>query len=191
MNHGRHGRARNEKEAGKGPKPKPVFRAVRCAPWLNTLDAAKPGPSIKRTKAPPGKKKVRTEAELQQYMLKVGLMSQLPDTEADFDDPDDQPITIKGEPLSKTIIRERRRDGGLCAAKSRVPGGYTPGYSLSPPSGGWGNRERRCAVYALAFLAFTRQATVCRPRPGASDVGSGEKCYHFRGLLRTSGTVAA
>ena len=71
-------------------------------------DAAKPGPSTKRAKAAPGKKKVRTEAELQQYLLKVGLMSQLPDTEADFDDSDDQPITMKGEPLSETIIRERR-----------------------------------------------------------------------------------
>ncbi len=31
-------------------------------------------------------------------------MSQLSDT----DDPDDEPITIKGEPISETIIRERR-----------------------------------------------------------------------------------
>src|SRR5258708_38389776 len=54
------------------------------------------------------KKKVLTEAELQQHMLEIGLMSQLPDTDADFDDPNDQPITIKGEPLSETIIRERR-----------------------------------------------------------------------------------
>ena len=53
-------------------------------------------------------KKPLTEAELQQHMLKIGLMSQLPDTDADFDDPDDEPITIKGEPLSETIIRERR-----------------------------------------------------------------------------------
>ena len=28
--------------------------------------------------------------------------------EPDFDDPDDEPIEIKGEPLSETIIRERR-----------------------------------------------------------------------------------
>ncbi|MHB1558323.1 MAG: hypothetical protein ACYC61_12755 [Isosphaeraceae bacterium] len=41
-------------------------------------------------------------------MLDIGLMTKLPDTAADFDDPDDQPITIKGEPLSETIIRERR-----------------------------------------------------------------------------------
>ena len=41
-------------------------------------------------------------------MLASGLMTQLPDRAADFDDPDDVPITIKGEPLSETIIRERR-----------------------------------------------------------------------------------
>jgi len=42
-------------------------------------------------------------------MLLVGLISQLPDPAEDLDDdPDDEPITIKGEPLSETIIRERR-----------------------------------------------------------------------------------
>ncbi len=41
-------------------------------------------------------------------MLKIGLMTQLPDTAADYDDPDDEPIKIKGEPLSETVIRERR-----------------------------------------------------------------------------------
>ncbi len=49
-----------------------------------------------------------TEAELHQYMLETGLMTRLPDTENDHDDPDDRPITIEGEPLSETIIRERR-----------------------------------------------------------------------------------
>lgn len=47
-------------------------------------------------------------AELDQYMVRLGLMSQLPDTAADFDDPADEPVSIKGEPLSETIIRERR-----------------------------------------------------------------------------------
>jgi hypothetical protein len=41
-------------------------------------------------------------------LLELGLMSQLPDTDAYFDDPDDQLIDIKGEPLSETVIRERR-----------------------------------------------------------------------------------
>jgi hypothetical protein len=40
--------------------------------------------------------------------LDIGLMSRLPETEADFDDPDDQLVEIKGEPRSETIIRERR-----------------------------------------------------------------------------------
>ena len=53
-------------------------------------------------------KKPLTAAEFDQHLLEIGLMSQLPDTDADFDDPDDQLIDIKGEPLSETVIRERR-----------------------------------------------------------------------------------
>ena len=64
--------------------------------------------NAKRTKTAQPSKKPLTEAELQQHMLEIGLMSQLPDTDADYDDPADQPITIKGEPVSETIIRERR-----------------------------------------------------------------------------------
>jgi hypothetical protein len=71
--------------------------------------ARTPGKGARRTKtAAQQAKKPLTEAELRQHMLEIGLMSRLPDTDADFDDPDDQPITIKGEPLSETIIRERR-----------------------------------------------------------------------------------
>ena len=53
-------------------------------------------------------KKPMTEAELHQHMLDIGLMTSLPDREADYDDPDDQPVEIIGEPLSETVIRERR-----------------------------------------------------------------------------------
>ena len=53
-------------------------------------------------------KKPMTVAELHQKLLAEGRISRLPDTTADFDDPDDQPVVIKGEPLSETIIRERR-----------------------------------------------------------------------------------
>jgi Arc/MetJ-type ribon-helix-helix transcriptional regulator len=49
-----------------------------------------------------------TEEDLQRHMLEIGLLTQLPDTSADFDDPDDQLIDIEGEPLSETVIRERR-----------------------------------------------------------------------------------
>ena len=63
----------------------------------------------KRSKtAPQPAKKPMTRAEFDQHLLEIGLLSRLPDTEADFDDPDDVPVEIKGEPLSETIIRERR-----------------------------------------------------------------------------------
>ena len=71
--------------------------------------AAKPsGKTAKRTKAAPPKK--MTDAEFDQHLLKIGLISSLPDPDLDIDDddPDDQPVTIKGEPLPETIIRERR-----------------------------------------------------------------------------------
>lgn len=63
----------------------------------------------KRTKATRPKKRM-TEAEFDQHLLMIGLVSSLPDPALDIDDddPDDQPVTIKGEPLSETIIRERR-----------------------------------------------------------------------------------
>ena len=68
----------------------------------------------KRAKAAPQKpRKPLTRAEFDHHLLAIGLMSQLPDTDADFDDPDDEPITIKGEPLSETVIRERRYCGLL------------------------------------------------------------------------------
>ena len=43
-------------------------------------------------------------------MMTSGLITRLPDPTLDIDDddPEDQPVTIKGEPLSETIIRERR-----------------------------------------------------------------------------------
>ncbi len=41
--------------------------------------------------------------------MAAGLITLLPDPSLDIDDdPDDQPVPIKGEPLSETIIRERR-----------------------------------------------------------------------------------
>ncbi len=49
-----------------------------------------------------------TEEDLQRHMLEIGLLTQLPDTSADFDDPNDQLIDIEGEPLSETVVRESR-----------------------------------------------------------------------------------
>jgi len=50
----------------------------------------------------------RTKKEFHRHLVEIGLMSGMPDTDADFEDPDDQPIEIEGEPLSETVIRERR-----------------------------------------------------------------------------------
>ena len=68
-------------------------------------------PPAKRAKRANGASKAiknpLTIEELHKQMAARGLIT-LPDTAADFDDPDDEPIAIKGEPLSETVIRERR-----------------------------------------------------------------------------------
>src|SRR5262245_44887709 len=68
------------------------------------------GKAAKRAKPAAPKKKPLTRDEFNQHLLKIGLISSLPDPSLDIDDDDldDQPVTIKGEPLSETIIRERR-----------------------------------------------------------------------------------
>ena len=82
---------------------------------LTRLQQTMPKPALtsdkgaKRTKRAPKKpKKALSRAEFDQHLLAIGLLSQLPDTDADFDDPDDEPVPIKGEPLSETVIREPR-----------------------------------------------------------------------------------
>jgi hypothetical protein len=80
---------------------KQLARPKKSAPPSSAKTAKRAKPAV------PQKKKL-TIAEVHEQMLASGLMSQLPDTAADFDDPDDVPIRIKGEPLSETIIRERR-----------------------------------------------------------------------------------
>jgi Arc/MetJ-type ribon-helix-helix transcriptional regulator len=67
-----------------------------------------PGKIPNRTKPTRPKKQPRTEAEMLQQMLADGLITRLPDRDADVDDEDDEPVVIEGEPLSETIIRERR-----------------------------------------------------------------------------------
>lgn len=71
--------------------------------------AKPPGKTAKRAKSVPPKSEM-TEEEFDQHLLRIGLISSLPDPTLDIDDddPDDAPVTIKGEPLSETIIRERR-----------------------------------------------------------------------------------
>jgi Arc/MetJ-type ribon-helix-helix transcriptional regulator len=72
-------------------------------------DAAAPPAKRARRAKPAGQPvtKPLTIEELHQQMAARGLIT-LPDTAADFDDPDDEPIAIEGEPLSETVIRERR-----------------------------------------------------------------------------------
>ncbi len=72
--------------------------------------ASTPGRSAKRSKPTATKKKPLTRDEFNQRLMAAGLITRLPDPSLDIDDddPDDQPVTIKGEPLSETIIRERR-----------------------------------------------------------------------------------
>ena len=64
----------------------------------------------KQTRAAAPKKQLLTRDEFNQRLMAAGLVTRLPDPSLDIDDddPDDQPVTIKGEPLSETIIRERR-----------------------------------------------------------------------------------
>ena len=49
-----------------------------------------------------------TEAKFKQQLLKSGLMSSLPTPSDPASRPAFQPIAIEGEPLSETILRERR-----------------------------------------------------------------------------------
>ena len=70
-----------------------------------------PAKTAKRAQAgPPPAKKPLSIDEIHQQMMARGLIIRLPDPALDIDDddPDDQPIAIEGEPLSETIIRERR-----------------------------------------------------------------------------------
>ena len=55
------------------------------------------------------KRKPLTADEFNQQLFAAGRIASLPDPALDIDDdPDDVPVPIKGEPLSKTILRERR-----------------------------------------------------------------------------------
>jgi hypothetical protein len=68
------------------------------------------GKAAKRSKPAAAKTETMTRDEFNQRLMAAGLVTRLPDPSLDIDDddPDDQPVTMKGEPLSETIIRERR-----------------------------------------------------------------------------------
>ncbi len=69
-----------------------------------------PAGKAKPPKATAARKKPLTRDEFNRRLMAAGLISRLPDPvlDIDDDDPEDQPIAIEGEPLSETIIRERR-----------------------------------------------------------------------------------
>jgi hypothetical protein len=75
-----------------------------------TPTAKRSGKTANPVKAAPSKKKPLTRDEFNQRLIAAGLITRLPDPSLDIDDddPEDQPVAIKGEPLSETIIRERR-----------------------------------------------------------------------------------
>jgi hypothetical protein len=60
------------------------------------------------TQSPPSRITEMTEEEFKRQLLKSGLMSSLPTPADPASRPAFQPITLEGEPLSETIIRERR-----------------------------------------------------------------------------------
>jgi hypothetical protein len=51
----------------------------------------------------------QAEEAFKRHLLETGLVSQLPTAPADAaEDDDDAPIAVAGEPVSETILRERR-----------------------------------------------------------------------------------
>jgi hypothetical protein len=98
----------------KGLSPEQV-RQLRQQLDKQLAQPKKPAPpasvkTIKRSRPAPDSAKPRSIEELHRKMMARGLILRLPDPSLDIDDddPDDQPIAIEGEPLSETILRERR-----------------------------------------------------------------------------------
>ncbi len=94
--------------------PKDVERSIKSAVHSGHFASANDAVAtawrvFEQIKQKKGKsaKRALTPDELNQQMLAEGLISQLPNPAEEIDD-DDVPIAIKGEPLSETIIRERR-----------------------------------------------------------------------------------
>ena len=86
-----------------------IREAVYSGQFASVDDAMAEAARLLLKKYKPAKPaRAMTLVELDQQMLAEGLMSQLPNTAEDIDDEDEPPIAIEGEPLSETIIRERR-----------------------------------------------------------------------------------
>jgi Arc/MetJ-type ribon-helix-helix transcriptional regulator len=63
---------------------------------------------LRRHAPPPTARPRMTEAEFKQHLLKSGRVSSLPTPADPASRPVFEPIALEGEPLSETIIRERR-----------------------------------------------------------------------------------
>jgi Arc/MetJ-type ribon-helix-helix transcriptional regulator len=93
--------------------PKEVERSIRKAvqsgQFASIDEAMTKAASLLLKQATQAKPvEARTEDEMLRQMLADGLITKLPDRYADVDNEDDEPVVIEGEPLSETIIRERR-----------------------------------------------------------------------------------
>jgi hypothetical protein len=69
---------------------------------------ASPVPAAAAKWAAPSRAMPMTEDDLKRQLLNAGLMSSLPTSADPASRPAFQPIAIDGEPLSETIISERR-----------------------------------------------------------------------------------
>jgi Arc/MetJ-type ribon-helix-helix transcriptional regulator len=86
-----------------------IRKAVQCGQFASIDEAMTQAARLLLKQAKRAKPaKARTEDEVLRQMLADGLITRLPDCDADVDDEDDEPVVIEGEPLSETIIRERR-----------------------------------------------------------------------------------
>jgi Arc/MetJ-type ribon-helix-helix transcriptional regulator len=94
--------------------PEDVERSIRAAVLNGQFASA--GDAVaaawrsyrrRQSKQAPTDSNVLTPEELNQRLVADGLVTRLPDPAEDVDD-DDKPAIIAGEPLSETIIRDRR-----------------------------------------------------------------------------------
>lgn len=80
-----------------------AFRLLEQQALIQTAEGQQPSGAPHQSQTTP-----LAPDELNRRLLASGLVIQLPDPTQDSDDADDLPIEILGEPLSETILRERR-----------------------------------------------------------------------------------
>ncbi len=91
---------RDQIRSGRYSREEDVIREVLA--WIRENDAGK-GPE------PPATRPPMTDEEFRQHLLQTGRISQLPYAEWRSRTRDQwEPIAVEGEPVSQTILRERR-----------------------------------------------------------------------------------